>query len=362
MIFRHLRALLFLVSLVSAFAFAEDDPYGEKAKPKVKSLEELGLVATNKNSPRVLVAVMDSGVDYNHPDLATKISRLDPGIDLNDGKLLGGSLLPFPFEKGFSAYQRSHGTHVAGIIAAENDNVELTAIRREEFGGVSYAKGVDYAAKKKVKIINMSFGSAFPTVADADGYEDWEPLKQSIKDHPEILFVIAAGNAFHGKPNDNDKNQVPPASFNFPNVITVGSVDASGNLAAESNYGKKAVTIGALGVNVESSAVGGGKIKLSGTSMAAPQVSRVASKILALDPSLTPVEVIEIIKKSSQKKSKLSDKFSTGGILDEAAALKLTKKIIKDKARSGCHGKNTHTFSPILNLKNDFDKVLEFQK
>ena len=155
----------------------------------------------------------------------------------------------------------------------------------------------------------MSWGGSLADVEDAleeNGVGDADERKKeareifdigrdgllaALKSAPGILFITAAGNS------DNDVNfdEVIPSSFDLPNLITVGAVDQAGDDTSFTSFGKN-VSAYADGFEVESPIPGGTTLKLSGTSMASPAVTNLAAKLFALDPSLKPADVIDLIK------------------------------------------------------------------
>ena len=106
---------------------------------------------------------------------------------------------------------------------------------------------------------------------------------------PEILFCVAAGNSN----NDNVFEEFIPSSIDLPNVLTVGAVDEAGDETTFTTFGK--VDVYANGFNVDSYVPGGDKMKLSGTSMASPNVANLIGKVLAVNPELTPTQVKDLI-------------------------------------------------------------------
>jgi subtilisin family serine protease len=115
-------------------------------------------------------------------------------------------------------------------------------------------------------------------------------LYEAIGSAPDILFICAAGNA-----NSNSGfNEMIPSSFKLPNLLVVGAVDQAGDEASFTSYGDT-VRVDANGYQVESVLPGGAKVRFSGTSMASPNTVNLAAKLLALDPSLTPAQVIKLI-------------------------------------------------------------------
>ncbi|MFY9509860.1 MAG: S8 family serine peptidase [Rubrivivax sp.] len=218
-----------------------------------------------------------------------------------------------------------HGTHVAGIALAGNPFARLV-IGRLEFdhhllpdpcptreGAVREAaaskSAVTFFRAQKVRVVNMSWGgdvnaieSALeqcgtgktPEERKALAREYFEigklALTEAFASAPEILFVTAAGNS------NNDPSFVEdiPAGIVLPNLLTVGAVDLAGDEASFTSYGS-VVKVHANGYQVESYLPGGRRVALSGTSMASPQVAGLAGKLLALQPSLTPEQLIRLI-------------------------------------------------------------------
>ncbi len=225
----------------------------------------------------------------------------------------------------------SHGTHVAGITLAGNPYARLVNSRIEfdykllpdpcpsrelsEKNARSMQAYVDFLRKQKVRIANMSWGGS---VGDyeralelcnigktpderkpiAREYFDREnaALTAAMKSAPEILFVTAAGNAN----SDSSFEENTPAGIVLPNLLTVGAVDKAGDEAPFTSYGPT-VKVHANGYQVESYLPGGDRVALSGTSMSSPQVANLAAKILAVNPKLTPPQVIAIIQGTAEK-------------------------------------------------------------
>jgi subtilisin family serine protease len=117
-----------------------------------------------------------------------------------------------------------------------------------------------------------------------------DALQQALKNAPNVLFVVAAGND-----NNNVKfDEFIPSEFQLPNMITVGAVDSAGSETSFSSFGPM-VNVHANGYEVESYVPGGKRMNLSGTSMAAPQVTNLAGKLFALDPNLTVAQCKQLI-------------------------------------------------------------------
>jgi len=187
-----------------------------------------------RGSSDIVVAVIDTGVDGSHEDLA---ANLVPGYD-------------FVNDDGDPDDDNGHGTHVAGIIAAAADNgkgiagtapnVKIMPLKAADAGGsfttASIVSAIQYAADNGARVVNMSFGSSnFDTLE----YE-------AIRDNPGILFVAAAGN----EGNNNDVNPVYPACYDLPNIISVAALAPDGGLAGFSNYGEDSVHLAAPGGDI----------------------------------------------------------------------------------------------------------------
>ena len=224
-----------------------------------------------------------------------------------------------------------HGTHVAGITMAGNPYARLV-VGRIEFDwhllpdpcptqelALRDAKNqqayVDFFREHHVRVVNMSWGGSIKGEEEqlelcnigatpdarkkiAREYFDIQKdaLAKAFASAPDILFVTAAGNS-----NENASFiEDIPAGIKAPNLITVGAVDRAGDEASFTSYGPT-VVVDANGYQVESVIPGGDKLAESGTSMASPQVANLAAKILAVNPKLTPPQVIALIRKTADK-------------------------------------------------------------
>jgi subtilisin family serine protease len=241
----------------------------------------------------------------------------------------------------------THGTHVAGIIAASRasdsamqgiaPNVDIMALRAVPDGDErdeDVARAIRYAVDNGAQIINMSFGK---------GYSPGKAMVDSAVRYAEargVLLVHAAGN--EGENNDNTPSYPTPmlsGTTRASNWIEVGasSWKALPLLAADfSNYGREQVDLFAPGVDILSTVPGGDLKRESGTSMAAPVVSGVAALLLAYFPELTPLQVRDILFASVRTlpdadvkrpgdgdQVKFSTLSRTGGVIDAYAAVKL---------------------------------------
>ena len=284
-------------------------------------------------SASVLIGIVDTGIDIQHPDLAPNIwtnpdEIPNDGID-NDGNGYVDDLNGWDFWNGDNSVfdppdGDDHGTHVAGTIgAAGNNGIGVVGVSWRskivplkfigpEFGYFSgAANAVKYAAAKGVKVLNGSFGRYSTGPGD---------VGQGLKDVIQasgILFVAAAGN----DKNNNDAKPFYPASYDLDLVIAVAATDKQDKLASFSNYGSSTVDLGAPGVAIWSTLPRNGYGFRSGTSMATPHVTGVAALIYAQYPFLSPLEVKNKILSGVDPVSGLSRTTVTGGRLNGAKAL-----------------------------------------
>jgi len=220
----------------------------------------------------------------------------------------------------------SHGTHVSGIATEGNPFARIFGVRltfdfksipryswTKEFAtdmAKSFTDTVAQMRKAGVRVVNMSWGLSRANIeeeleAKGLGKDKAEraalsreyfkiisdAMKTAMASAPEILFVPAAGNS----DNDNAFAELIPSGIELPNVITIGAIDSSGKPTSFTTFGK-GVTIYANGFEVESYVPGGKRFKYSGTSMAAPNVTNLVGKMVAVNPKLTTTEIIEAIR------------------------------------------------------------------
>lgn len=289
--------------------------------------------AENKRS--VVVAIIDTGIDYNHQEF-TGAMWTNPGeipgdgID-NDGNGYVDDIYGWNFYSGtnqvFVGEEDSHGTHAAGTIAALRGAYGITGITDNQFvkimsikalGGKdgtgspdSVIQAIQYAEANGASICNLSMGTS--------SYN--EALAQTMQ-NSRMLFVVACGNGgIAGLGYDTDAYPVYPASFPFDNVISVANLLFDGNLSRDSNYGASSVDIAAPGTYIVSTLPGNNYGFMSGTSMAAPMVTGVAAMLYSYRPELSLLDVKNILIQSSRKMDSLSGKVVSGGMLDAYAAL-----------------------------------------
>jgi len=242
--------------------------------------------SVTKGTKNVVVGVVDTGIDYTHPDLAANVWSNPGGI----GGCPTGS-------HGYNAItstcdpmdDNNHGSHVSGTIGAVGNNgigvvgvnwtTSIMALKFLDASGSGYLSdaisAIDFAVQAKiagvnVRVLSNSWGGGGFSQALLD-----EINKASTND---ILFVAAAGNASA----NIDVAPSYPASYNTPNMIAVAATDENDGLAYFSNYGATSVHLGAPGTNILSTVIGGAYDYYNGTSMATPHVSGAAALILSM--------------------------------------------------------------------------------
>jgi subtilisin family serine protease len=228
-----------------------------------------------------------------------------------------------------------HGTHVAGIAVDGNPFARVTTVAMHfnhssvpqlpddasaARTAAAFRAAVDNFRKAGARVVNMSWRYGPQMYEGALAYHnvggnpderkliakkifeiEKRALEAAIASAPEILFVAGSGN----EDNSADFAQYIPAGFELPNLITAGAVDQSGAETNFSTFGRT-VVVHANGFEVPSYLPGGEKMKLSGTSMAAPQVANLAAKLFALKPDLTVAQVKELILKGAERNGRVN--------------------------------------------------------
>lgn len=291
----------------------------------------------------VLVGLIDSGVDWKHPDLIDNIwQNLAEDAD-NDGRVLefiGGQWVFDPGDEngidddgngyiddfiGWDFVNNDndpsddhflgHGTHVAGTIAASGNNgigisgvswrsrvMVLKFLNDQGTGFASDATAaIDYAIAMDADLSNNSWGGGFNSQFLADAVARSQQAGQ--------IFVTAAGNNFG---NNNDRNPIYPASYTQDNILTVTATDNYDHLSNFANIGHTSVDLAAPGYGIYSTLPGGNYGYLSGTSMAAPHVAGAVCLLLSQNPQANYRQVIERILYGVDRK-KLLEKICTSG-------------------------------------------------
>lgn len=275
-------------------------------------------------SDAIVVAVIDSGIDFSHPDLAGNLWN-GPGGVIGKDFLDGDNT---PRDSG------GHGTRIAGIIGARGNNgigvagvawdVSLMALRVFDANGQgtvsNIVAAINFAIENKARVINASFGaSRFSEIE----YEAFQAATDA-----GILVVTAAGN--EGANNDGNSGQNAsfyPASYELPTIISVAATDNSDALIPSSNYGAQSVDIGAPGQDILTiGPVADGQVNNSlayadGTSASAAFVSGAAALLLSQNPALSASQLRDILLNSADPAPNLTGRTVSGGRLNIAAAL-----------------------------------------
>jgi subtilisin family serine protease len=297
-------------------------------------------------SSNVIIGVIDTGIAYDHPDLAVNIWK-NPGetpndrID-NDGNGLVDDVFGYDFRSGDSDPMDplGHGTHVAGTIGAVGNNnsgvagvmhkVKLMALKASDENGnlpeAAILSAIDYAIQKGAHVINASFTRS----GECSRFE-YEALSRA--NSAGVMVLAAAGN----DGSDNDSIRQFPSGYSvetkgcgavlpaLPNIISVAAIDQTGDIAF-SNVGRTSVQIAAPGVNINSTNPGTPNAAndyqfSSGTSVATPHVTGVVGLLLSINPNLTVAQIRNAILNTGEASPGLNDKVSSGRRLNAFNAL-----------------------------------------
>lgn len=334
------------------FSQAFNDPHVGKLWA-FKTESGLGVFEVYSNLPshepkEIVVAVMDTGVDHNHEDLKDVMWVNEKEIpangidDDNNGYIddIHGINTLVRDTQGRATMDTMashwHGTHVAGTIAATQNNgvgiagvannVKIMAIRTvpdssDELDS-DIVEGFLYAAKMGAKIINCSFGK---TVNEGEMVVR-DAINQISK--KGVLVVASAGNDSMGPImwHNNDVKPKYPASFDSQNLFVIASTTSSGGFSNFTNIGPVSVDVASPGSNIFSTINNNQYSMASGTSMAAPNASGVAAMVMGFYPNLKNVAVKKILMDSVTKVSSFEGKIVSGGRLNLKAALDLAAK------------------------------------
>lgn len=316
--------------LVRSSAVPNDPRFGDQyALDQVTGRDVSATTAWDEQTACAKIAVLDSGVDKDHPDLRDNLWK-NSGEKSGNGKdddhngfvddVYGADVLD---HTGSGLDANGHGTHVAGITGAPGNNktgvaglcwtAPIVSVRfldsRGRGGSADASDAIDYAVHEGAKIINCSFGSSSKSSA-----------LQSAIEHAKkagALVVVAAGN--DGR--DIDKKPEYPAAFTQGNIITVAATTSRDTLASFSNYGAKAVDVAAPGDDILSTLEGGGYGDKSGTSMAAPLVAGAAALLRKAAPDASYGEIRTALRQHGDKLASLDGKVLYGQRLNVRRAL-----------------------------------------
>jgi subtilisin family serine protease len=315
-----------------------DDPFYSLQYALIDSPDDHDIDAPTAWSTRsgcAKVAILDTGIDTDHPDLESNVykSKDKPNNNKDDDKngyvddTYGYNTIK---GKGSGQDDNGHGTHVSGIVGGRGNNdvgvsgtcwsTKLLAVKfmnSKGKGSTSDAiEGIDYAVKQGFKIINCSFGSSSKSSSLHDAVD-------YAQDH-NVLLVVAAGN----DSENIDKHPLYPASYSDSNILAVAASTSDDTLADFSNFGSEAVDVAAPGESIYSTYMGGGYRILSGTSMAAPYVAGVAALLRKQQSDATYGNLRYAIRHKVDKPPALNGKVAYDGRLNAERALAAIGDIV----------------------------------
>eukprot|EP00441_Pelagodinium_beii_P019083 CAMPEP_0197660714 /NCGR_PEP_ID=MMETSP1338-20131121/51017_1 /TAXON_ID=43686 ORGANISM="Pelagodinium beii, Strain RCC1491" /NCGR_SAMPLE_ID=MMETSP1338 /ASSEMBLY_ACC=CAM_ASM_000754 /LENGTH=1485 /DNA_ID=CAMNT_0043238131 /DNA_START=61 /DNA_END=4518 /DNA_ORIENTATION=+ len=289
-------------------------------------------IFTGDDSKGIIVAVIDTGIDYTHPDLKDQMwvnPNEIPGNGIDDD---GNGIIDdvhgadFANSDGDPFDDQMHGTHCSGTIAGRGDNgegvagvswkgVKLMALKflsKDGGGRTSDAvSALDYAVAMGARITSNSWGGGGSSSA----------MRVAIERATQagMLFIAAAGN----EATDND--QVPhfPSNYASGSIVSVAATTYKGELSSFSCYGQTTVDVAAPGSDIFSTVPGAGYDSLSGTSMACPHVSGLAALVWMYRPHLSMMQVKEILMQSSVREEALQGSSISNGRINARRALEL---------------------------------------
>ncbi len=269
----------------------------------------------------VIVAVIDSGVDTTHPELAGRI--YGTGWDFVDD-----DADPSPVG---TSFEEAHGTAVAGLIGAAVDgsgiagvspDAKLMVVRACSGGGCwsdDVADAIHFAVDNGADVINLSLGS----ITDVE-----DPLMESAIGYAQtrdVAVIAAAGNQGVDLDHQSNGKMLVPGGLPYSNIIAVASTDDRDRRASFSNYGANTVDIAAPGSEILTLGLNGGYVLVDGTSFSAPVVSGVAALLLAKDPGMGHQELLARLKDFTDEPPSIAGLFQTGRV---NAGRSLTKRFV----------------------------------
>jgi len=336
---------------------------------------------TTTGSPNTVVAVIDEGIDVNHPDLRDNIwtnsgeiagNRLDDDrngyVDDVNGYDFANNDASVYDPDPITGDGDEHGTHVAGTIAAVGNNgtgvtgvnwdAQVASLKFLSATGGSTSDAVEainYAVAEGIDISNNSWGGGGRSQA----------LEDAIKraDAAGHIFLAAAGNGGpDGVGDNNDATPDYPASYNVPNIVSVAAADDTDRLASFSNFGANTVDLAAPGVGILSTLPGNSYGRYSGTSMATPHVAGVAALIKSQEPGLDDAQIKAQLLQYVDKKASLQGKVATNGRLNALRAVTENADTTRPtvSAVRPAPGSSTRDRTPVISATvNDADTDLQ---
>jgi YD repeat-containing protein len=303
--------------------------------------------AATTGAKQTVIAVLDSGIDFTHPDLVNNEwdNSLEQANNLdNDSNGFNSDLHGWDFVANSSGIidEQGHGTAVAGIIAAQGNNatgisgvmwkaglMSLRVLDSTGTGDVAQAiEAIDYAANNGAQVINCSWGTDDASTA----------LREAINRaaQREVVVVISAGN----QARDIETTPRYPASFDLPNLISVASTDNADQLTSFSNWGMTHVSIAAPGKDILTTKMGGDYEAISGSSASTAFVTGVAGLVKTLRPWLNADRTREMILHGARQVPALSDKVASKGIVNATGALETLNTLPANEGLDESVGNN----------------------
>lgn len=310
----------------------------------------------SKNDDSVVVAVVDTGIDYTNDEIKNVIwknsDETENGSDSDENGYTDDTIGWNFTNSGNNPYDdNGHGTAIAGVLAAADDNtgvvgiasdidIKLMPVKALDSEGEStmstLIQGIVYADKNGADICNCSWGGESGM---ADIFNNM--IMENVIAQSDMLFVVAAGN----ESKNIDRLTYTPASFSEDNLITVGSIEWDGSLSWFSNYGTKKVEMCAPGAAIYTTAVGGGYTCEWGTSFSAPYVAGVAALAKAAAGNIDGKGLKELLCNTDNMKllSNLKYYVTYAGIPD---ASKVVNAALEYRQTAGATAEPTHTAAP----------------
>ncbi|MDD1729229.1 MAG: S8 family serine peptidase, partial [Methanospirillum sp.] len=302
---------------------------GQNSGTSGADIGALSAWSATTGSSSVVVAVIDSGVDYTHPDLAANIwtnpgEIAGNGVD-DDGNGYIDDIHGWDFINNDNdpMDDNGHGTHCAGVIGAVGNNgvgitgvdqhvkiMPLKVLGKDGNGDMaSILKSIAYARTMGADVISCSWGGTAKSQALADAVSG-----------TNTLFACAAGNS------GINTDVIPqyPSGFDYPQIISVAASTAKDGIPSYSNYGSKSVDVAAPGDGIISTyptGLGNQYMSMKGTSMATPHVAGLAALLLSKQSDLPPAELKQLILNNADKVSAFSGKTVSGGRIDAGKTL-----------------------------------------
>jgi hypothetical protein len=243
----------------------------------------------------VLVAVIDTGLNYQLPGVAARLAR-DEGGSILGYDFWDDDARPFDIDTSRSPFfPLHHGTAVTSIILREAPNARIAPYRFPRPDMARMADVVAHADAVGARIVNLAMGS--------NKAEDWRAFEFAARARPHMLFVVSAGN--NGR--DIDSSPVYPAALALRNMVTVTSADAFGKLADGSNWGRTHVDIMVPGERVAVIDHRGVGNQASGSSFAVPRIAALAARWLAANPAWTTHKLKQAILSRARSSSRQPD-------------------------------------------------------